>query len=117
MNKSKPIRCAACEYARQDKKASEYSVKHCGKCAKWENCEVCFGCKKRGDCKARKSQKHKQTCDRRYDIVCGEQTLKWKAIECANPDSEYHKALLNVSPNGDRQERVTWCGCGEGVGR
>jgi len=114
MNK---ISCAVCEYARQDKKASEYSIKHCGKCEAWEDCEVCRGCKKRDDCKARKNQKSKQSCDRRYDTVCSRQTLNWKAIECANPDSEYRRALLNVSPNGDKQSRITWSGCEDGERR
>ena len=39
----------------------------------------------------------------------------WTAYECGNPASEYYKALLNVRPNGDKQQRVTWggCPCGE----
>jgi hypothetical protein len=32
-------------------------------------------------------------------------------VECGNPDSEYHKALLNVTPSGDKQQRITWSGC------
>lgn len=113
-DKIKQIRCAACEYARQDKKASEYSRKHCGQCDMREDCEICAYCEKRDDCKARLNRKHKQSCERRVEMVCGRQLLKWKAIECANPDSEYHKALLNVTPIGDKQRRVTWSGCPHG---
>jgi hypothetical protein len=49
----------------------------------------------------------------REDPEAGERD--WTAYECGNPDSEYHKALLNVRPNGDKQQRVTWggCPCGE----
>jgi hypothetical protein len=111
------IKCDDCEYARQDKNASVYSRKTCGKCELWEDCEVCRGCKKRADCKACKNQKNKQSCGRRQDTMCSNQTLVWAAIECANPDSEYHKALLNVTPNGDKQNCVTWCGCSEGERR
>ena len=117
MNKSKKINCAECEYARQDKNASEYSKKYCGRCEKWENCEVCVACKKRDDCKARISQKRGQSCQRRQDTICTMQKLFWKAVECGNPHSEYHKSLLNVTPSGDRQDRVTWSGCREGVAR
>ncbi|MDR3313461.1 MAG: hypothetical protein LBS96_03280 [Oscillospiraceae bacterium] len=35
----------------------------------------------------------------------------WRAIECGNPCSDCYKALLNVSPTGDMQSRVTWRGC------
>jgi hypothetical protein len=35
----------------------------------------------------------------------------WTAYECGNPESEYHKALLNVTPSGEKQYRITWCGC------
>lgn len=35
----------------------------------------------------------------------------WTAYECGNPNSEYYKALLNVTPNGDKQYRITWNGC------
>ena len=111
------IKCSKCEYAQQDRNASEYSKKRCGVCEVWETCTVCRNCKKRDDCKARKSQSNKQSCDRRYDTICPKQTLIWKAIQCANPDSEYHRSLLNVAPNGDRQDRVTWSGCVEGVER
>jgi hypothetical protein len=111
------IRCALCEYARQDRKASEYTNKRCGKCEKWADCEVCRSCKKRGDCKARKNQAAKQGCERRGDTVCGMQELRWAAFECTNPDSEYHRSLLNVTVNGDMQRAVTWSGCEEGVAR
>ena len=38
----------------------------------------------------------------------------WTAYECSNRNSEYHKALLNVTPNGERQAYISWRGCGEG---
>jgi hypothetical protein len=105
------IKCANCAYARQDKKASTYTKKHCAKCEQWADCPICAGCKKREGCKSRLKQTNKQSCDRRCDAVCSEQTLIWKAVECGNPESEYYKALLNVTPNGDKQLRVTWSGC------
>ena len=39
----------------------------------------------------------------------------WTAQQCSNPDSEYYNALLNVTPSGDKQFRITWggCPCGE----
>ena len=113
----KHIRCISCRFARQDKKASEYSVKHCAKCDLREDCEVCRGCKGRDGCKARRNPKHTQSCERRFDTICSQQTLNWKAYECTNPDSEYHRALLNVTPSGDRQLRITWGGCADGERR
>ena len=91
--------------------------KHCAKCELREDCEICRGCEKRDDCKARKSPKHKQSCDLRLDMICSKQGLVWAAIQCTNPESEYHKALLNVSINGDMQDRVTWSGCIDGERR
>ena len=116
---AKHIRCARCRFARQDKKASEYTRKRCGKCELREDCEVCRGCKARGECKARMSPKRKQSCERRLDTLCSRQMLKWPAIQCTNPESEYYRALLNVTPSGDMQDRVTWsgCVCGEPVER
>ncbi len=35
----------------------------------------------------------------------------WTAYECSNPDGEYHKALLNVGINGERQKQISWQGC------
>lgn len=35
----------------------------------------------------------------------------WNAYECGNTRSEYHKSLLNVTQNGDKQYRITWAGC------
>jgi len=35
----------------------------------------------------------------------------WKAMKCGNAGSDYHKALLNVTVNGDTQSRITWGGC------
>jgi len=40
---------------------------------------------------------------------------KWTAYECGNRDSQYYRALLNVSCDGDKRERVTWKGCEHGV--
>jgi len=111
------IKCAECEFARQDKKTSAYSKKRCGKCEKWSDCSVCRECKKREICKVRKSQKDKQYCDRRFETLCGRQKLRWAAVECANPDSEFHRSLLNVTANGGMQDRVTWSGCDRGVRR
>jgi len=101
------IKCSKCEYAQQDKAASVYSKKRCKECEFDENCT----CNKK-NCKCGKGCKLKNT-----DIVCSKQTLLWKAIQCANPDSEYHRSLLNVTPSGDKQDRITWNGCVEGVER
>jgi len=35
----------------------------------------------------------------------------WIAYECANRKSEYHRALLNVSTDGDMLDFITWTGC------
>ena len=35
----------------------------------------------------------------------------WTAYECGNVDSEFYKCLLNVSPQGNKQDRITWRGC------
>lgn len=82
------IRCSQCRYTRQDINASQYEVKHCGKCENRDSCEK-----------------------RKTDIICEKQALKWKAIECGNPVSEYYRGLLNVTSGGDKQTRVTWGGC------
>jgi len=111
------IICAVCIFARQDRNASEYSVKHCGKCKVRESCEVCSGCKKYDTCKSRKAPNRKQSCERRLDTVCSRQSLKWAAYRCTNSNSEYYKALLNVSPSGDMQSRITWSGCAGGERR
>ena len=86
------IKCISCIYARQDVAASEYTQKHCK------------GCERRDDCPHRKD-----------GGICEEQHLKWAAMECGNSDSEFYKALLNVTPGGDTQARITWsgCACGE----
>ena len=39
---------------------------------------------------------------------------KWKAYECSNPKSEYHRALLNVKPDGTKLKRISWSGCPHG---
>jgi len=102
----KRIICNQCEYARQDKNVSEYSVKRCGSCGAWKNCEVCFGCKKRKDCKARKNQKYKQSCERRYDTICGQQTLKWKAIPWLSPRRARRLRNSKYKPKADGGERM-----------
>jgi hypothetical protein len=86
------IKCVSCRFARQDKAASEYTQKHC------KGCEL------------------REICPHRKDgVVCDKQILKWAAFECGNSDSEFYKALLNVTPGGDMQDRITWqgCPCGE----
>ena len=35
----------------------------------------------------------------------------WTAFQCGNDKSEYHRCLLNITPNGDKQSRITWTGC------
>ena len=102
MAEHRKIRCAKCEYARHDKNASEYTRKKC------KGCEFDCGCKSK--CKCDKKCKFKHT-----DEICPKQRLVWKAIQCANSDSEYHRSLLNVTPNGDKQQCITWVGCEEGV--
>ena len=112
---AKNIRCADCRYARQDVGASDYTQKRCKSCDDRENCEICLGCPTRGTCEIRRNPKLPQRCDRRFEKLCSCQVLKWAAIECGCSCSEYHKALLNVTPGGDRQTRITWngCPCGE----
>lgn len=35
----------------------------------------------------------------------------WTAYKCGNPRSEYHRALINISPEGKRHKRISWSGC------
>ena len=105
------IRCANCRFAQQDKTPSEYTQKRCGKCELRDDCEVCRGCTRRGACKARINPKCKQSCERRLDTLCSQQMLKWPAIQCTNTESEYYRALLNITLGGDKQERITWACC------
>ena len=35
----------------------------------------------------------------------------WTAYQCTNPDSAHHGQLLNVSPDGMPQKRISWKGC------
>jgi hypothetical protein len=79
-----------------------------------DNCEVCRGCEKYADWKARVNPNAKQSCDRRFENICPQQTLNWAAYQCTNIDSEYYKALLNVTVGGDMQTHITWSGCEEG---
>lgn len=39
---------------------------------------------------------------------------KWKAYECSNPKSEYHRALLNIRSDGEKLKRISWSGCPHG---
>ena len=39
------------------------------------------------------------------------------AYECGNPNSEYSRALLNVTLAGDMQNQITWSGCVNGKRR
>ena len=41
----------------------------------------------------------------------------WIAYECSNSESEYHKALVNVGANGEKNKRISWSGCEHGVRR
>ena len=107
----KHIKCADCRFARQDVNASEYTQKHCKGCDNRKNCEICSGCEYYDTCKARTNAKLSQGCDRRFENRCSRQTLKWAAIECGCRDSEYYKALLNVTPYGDMEKHITWKGC------
>jgi hypothetical protein len=51
----------------------------------------------------------------RFVRVDGKASEKgWTAYECGNSKSEYHKSLLNVTPNGERQAHITWAGCVHG---
>lgn len=38
-------------------------------------------------------------------------TRCWVAYTCANRDSEFYMAVLNVSPDGEERTRITWTGC------
>ena len=56
--------------------------------------------------------------DKRTSVyIQKKQVLKWVGIQCACPDSEYHLALLNVTPNGNRLDFVSWGGCVHGERR
>ena len=103
----KKLHCSACRYAVIDKHASEYTQKRC------KGCELDSGCAcKKRPCVCGDGCEHKGT-----DDICSKQILKWAAYECGCSESEYYKALLNVTPNGDKQERITWTGCEDGERR
>ena len=38
----------------------------------------------------------------------------WKAYQCGNPKSQYHKSLINIYENGDKHKRISWSGCEHG---
>ena len=102
------IKCAECRYAVVDKKASEYTLRRCKDCELNTNCT----CKKK-ECKCGKGCKYRKD----PDTPCPKQDIKWAAYQCACSDSEFHKGLLNVTPNGDKQSRITWIGCEYGERR
>ena len=107
MDKPKYIRCAGCVFTRQDKNASIYSQKRC------KDCEMNAGCTcRKKDCACGKGCKYRKT-----DEICPKQTLKWAAIECGCSDSEYYRALLNITLSGEPQDHVTWSGCAFGERR
>ncbi len=35
----------------------------------------------------------------------------WKAYECGNAESEYHRCLLNIGINGETHKKIVWQGC------
>ena len=98
------IRCAQCRYVMQDITASEYTHKRCIGCELDAHCT----CRKKV-CKCGKGCEYRNT-----DDICPKQTLNWAAYECGNNRSGYHKALLNVTINGDKRTGVSWSGCKEG---
>ncbi len=52
----------------------------------------------------------------KYCVLDPTASLKdWQGFQCANPKSEYHKALLNVGINGEMHDVVSWRGCPEGI--
>jgi hypothetical protein len=110
MDKQKHIRCAECRYTAVDKNASEYARRTCTDC---EHNADCACVKKTGKCKCGKGCKHRKD----PDIPCPKQQINWAAVQCVNSDSEYFRALLNVSINGDMQSRITWSGCEDGEAR
>jgi len=55
---------------------------------------------------------HIKCADCRYTrIDTASSDKKWTAYECNNPDSDYYKALLNVTQGGGKQKTITWEGC------
>ena len=38
----------------------------------------------------------------------------WTAYECGNRDSEYYRALLNITRGGAKLSWITWAGCAWG---
>lgn len=39
----------------------------------------------------------------------------WTAYECANSQSDYHHALLNITYGGSRLDEIVWSGCDKAV--
>ena len=101
------IKCAECRFTKQDKVASEYTKKKCAGCPVDGYCT----CKK-------KSCVCGEGCEFKYtERICPKQILKWEAIQCANADGPYHRSLLNVTINGEKQKEITWSGCEYGERR
>jgi len=102
---NKHIKCADCRFTAVDKSASEYTRKHCKDCAFDSGC-TCrkYECKCGGGCELKAT-----------DAICSMQEIKWPAVQCTCPDSEYHRSLLNITQSGDMLEDIIWsgCACGE----
>jgi len=72
-----------------------------------------------------KNPKHVRCAECRYAVVNEtiseypqkKRKLKWVDIQCACTYSEYHRSTLNVSPNGNSQNFVSWGGCKHGKKR
>ena len=72
-----------------------------------------------------KDRKHVHCADCHYAVINKKTSvytqkkreLKWAAISCACTNSEYHLATLNLSPNGVRQDFISWDGCKYGKRR
>ena len=92
--KSNHIHCVECRYAVIDKGTSIYSKKQCSICDNHIGCKI-----------------------KKTKSICEKQTLKWVAVQCACPASEYHMALLNVTLDGNMLQWIAWPGCESGAER
>ena len=88
------IKCTDCRYAVVDQNASDYTQKRC------KGCELDSDCEYKGT-----------------GSICPKQKLKWAAIQCGCSNSDYYRALLNITPGGDKQEQLCWSGCEDGERR
>jgi hypothetical protein len=70
-------------------------------------------------------KKHVRCVECRYAVINKKASLyipksreiKWKAIQCVCSNSEYHRATLTLSANGDMQNYISCGGCRHGVKR